>query len=196
MHTLICGVTESGKTTLAHRLADFDAKEKKQIIVYDPVLTPTAFGEWPDDAVIFTDKTKFVNYIARVRTDAVSVYIDEAGDIFPQSDRDNLWIMTRGRHLGFSVTLICQRPKMILPSARHQCVRFCMFRLARDDMKEIAADTGHTDLQRKNLDQGDFICSYSGRAAYSEANIFNILKRPKGSAEWKSICTPPLSPSR
>jgi DNA helicase HerA-like ATPase len=195
MHTLICGVTESGKTTMAHKLADFDAREKKQIIIYDPVLTPTMFGEWPDDSVIFTDKIKFLNYVARLRGDKFSIYIDEAGDIFPQNERDNLWIMTRGRHMGFSVTIICQRPKMVLPSARHQCARFIIFRLAKDDAKQVAADTGHSDLHQINLDQGDFLCCYSGRADYQQANVFSILKRPKGAPEWKSICSPPLSPS-
>jgi hypothetical protein len=88
------------------------------------------------------------------------------------------------------------RLKMVLPSARNQCTRFCVFRLGAADMREMAADTGHNEWASKKLDQGEFLCAYSGRAQFTQANIFNILKEGKASTSWKNICTPPLSPSQ
>lgn len=192
MHTLICGVTESGKTTLAHKLADFDAREKKRVIVFDPVLTTTKFGEWPDHAEIFTDEQKFTRFLAKQGNAETSVYIDEGGDIFSHSQPENRWILTRGRHLGYQVTLICQRPKLVSPSVRHQTSRLFLFRLADSDLQAIAADYGHSKLNKISLDQGDFLVLHSGHAQIVRANVFELLTTAKGSQQWNTILNPPL----
>jgi hypothetical protein len=194
MHTLICGVTESGKTTLAHKLADFDDRDKRRIIVFDPVLTETAFGEWPSRAEIFTDEQKFTRYLVKQAGADTCVYIDEGGDIFSHSQPENRWILTRGRHLGYSVTLICQRPKLVSPSVRHQTSRLFLFRLAESDLQAIAADYGHSKLNKISLDQGDFLVLHSGHAQIVRANVFELLHRQKGH-EWNTILSPPLQPS-
>jgi len=177
VHTLICGVTQSGKTTMAHSMARHFARLKHRIIVYDPVGTGTAAGTWPESAIVFSDEQEFFEYLARDDVSHAHVFIDEAGDIFNATKRENLWLLTRGRHFGFTVYLICQRPKMVLPSARHQCGIAYVFRLAYDDMKEIGKDYGFNDLDKISLDTGDFLMLVSGTSHYSSGNVFKLLRR-------------------
>jgi len=118
------------------------------VIVFDPVMTPTAAGYWPESAVIFDDETEFFEYLIRDDVSGAHVFIDEAGDVFNLSKSYNNWLLTRGRHFGFSVFLIAQRPKMLAPTVRNQCGRAYIFRLAKDDLKEIGADFGFSDLHK------------------------------------------------
>ena len=194
MHTLICGVVESGKTTLAHKLAQFDEQDKKQIVVFDPVMTETAAGEWPGNAAIFTDEAKFCNYIVKQTGHESAIYIDESGDVFSHGQVENRWILTRGRHLGYAVTLICQRPKLVSPSVRHQCSRAFLFRLSNSDMREVTADYGFSNLGKVKLDKGDFLALHSGHAQVGRANIFLLVNKPRGAAEWNTTLNPPLQP--
>jgi len=177
MHTLICGVTESGKTTLAHSLAHRLAAEGQNVIVYDPVGTRTGAGTWPRTAIVFDHETEFFDYLAKPDVYNAHVFIDESADLFNASKRENLWLLTRGRHFGFSVVLIAQRPKMLLPAARTQCSVAYVFRLAVDDMKEIGADFGHSSIAKINLDKGDFLILQSGLAEFDRANVFQLLSR-------------------
>jgi hypothetical protein len=195
-HTLICGVTESGKTTLAHKLAEFDEQDKKEVIVYDPVLTPTLAGEWPKNAAIFDDQEKFLRYVEKRGNQATAIYIDEGADVFSHGQPENRWILTRGRHYGYEVTLICQRPKLVMPSVRHQCARCFLFRLARSDLREISEDFGHTGLASVKLDNGDFLALHSGHAQIVRANVYELLHSGKGTGQqWSTILNPPLQPS-
>ena len=147
MHTIICGVTLSGKTTLARALARHVGRQRQNVIVYDPVMTATQGGDWGKSAVVFNDPQKFWGFVSRDDVGHAHIFIDEAGDLFHLGARENFWLLTRGRHFGFQVYLISQRPKMIAPSARTQCGMAYMFRLARDDAKEIWADAGKHKVQ-------------------------------------------------
>jgi len=131
MHTLICGVTMSGKTTLAHKFAHELAAQGQTIIVYDPVMTPTAAGSWPPNALLFDDENQFFDYLVKDEVNKAHVFIDESGDVFNLSKPWNFWLLTRGRHFGFSVFLIAQRPKMLAPTVRNQCGRAYVFSLPK-----------------------------------------------------------------
>lgn len=174
MHTLICGVTQSGKTTLAHKLAQDFNDAGHRIVVYDPVGTPTAAGGWPTSAVQFDDADEFLEYMKIPEVMHCHVFIDEASDIFSIGQKDNFWLLTRGRHFGFTVYLIAQRPKLIAPSARTQCGRLYLFRLAVDDAHELGRDFGINDLHKISLDRGDFLVIESGKSDTRSANIFEI----------------------
>ena len=184
MHTIICGVTLSGKTTLARALARHVGRQRQNVIVYDPVMTATQGGDWGKSAVVFNDPQKFWGFVSRDDVGHAHIFIDEAGDLFHIGARENFWLLTRGRHFGFQVYLISQRPKMIAPSARTQCGMAYMFRLARDDAKEISADFGHDwpyrdaqNIPLPELDTGDFYRLYSGASGKNRANIFQLLAR-------------------
>jgi len=175
-HTLITGSTESGKTTLARAQARMIEETGQNIIVYDPMGTPTAGGDWPKSAIIFNDDFEFLDYLNRPDVNCAHVFIDEADEIFNLSMRENIWILKAGKHHGFCCYLITQRPKMVAPTARNQCGLCYMFRLAADDQREIGRDFGHNGLEKINLDTGDYIRLVSGSREISRGNIFQQLK--------------------
>lgn len=176
MHTLICGVTMTGKTTLAHYFASLFAGMGHNVIVFDPIGTRTASGSWPESAVIFDEPTEFMEYMNNSDVKHAHVFIDEADEVFSLSQRENYWLLKKGRHFGLFIYLITQRPKMVAPTCRKQCGKAYLFRLAMDDMREIAADYGHSDIHKIPLDTGDCIGLLSGRSAIERFNVFNIVK--------------------
>ena len=186
-HTLICGVTMSGKTTLARHIAQSLDKKDQAVVVYDPLGTPTENTGWGEKARIFASKDDFLEFLSSTECGKCHIFIDEAADIFSQSDSENFWLATRGRHYGYQLYLIAQRPKMIAPTVRTQCGLCYMFRLSKDDAKEICADFGHNypevlengEKEIKPLDKGDALVLTSGSASFERFNIFNYLKRKK-----------------
>lgn len=188
-HLLICGVTQSGKTTLAHALAEHEARQKnpRQMIVYDPVGTETAAGTWPEcsPAVdIYTERDEFLKELPKYEGRPCLIFVDEADDVFRHSEPENTAIIRRGRHHGWQIVLITQRPKLLSPSARSQCGRIAMFRMARDDAKAVANDAGHNELEKITLDRGDYLLLNCGDSAYECFHVFHQLKR--GSLKWIS----------
>lgn len=189
-HTFICGVTETGKSTLARAISRGLLKEGQMVIVRDPTHgTETAGGGWGDEKHvetgrlrIFTDDDKFFQTIENTHG-GTHVFIDEAADLFKVGDAENHWILRKGRHAPFlfSVYLIAQRPKMVAPNARTQCARCYMFRMATSDASEVLADFGH-DNMKLELDTGDFLILNSGSKDYAQANIFKLLEEKKTSA--------------
>ncbi|MGL6121759.1 MAG: hypothetical protein ACRC1W_01730, partial [Shewanella sp.] len=101
------------------------------------------------------------------------IWIDEAADHCGVSDRDNHWLLRRGRHYGFVVHLISQRPKMLAPNVRGQCSRAYIFRLAKSDLTEIAADLGHEVPENPPLDAGHYIVIDTQIAEINEGRLFN-----------------------
>lgn len=178
-HTLFTGVTQSGKTTMArHFCRQFD-KMGQRTIVYDPVGTITAGGDWPERSVKFDDPEEFMEYVNRDDVYHAHIFVDEAGDHFGVSDKDNHWLFRRGRHKGFILYPIAQRPKMLAPNVRTQCGKAYVFRLAKDDANEVGADFGHSNLHNiiTTLDVGDYIMLTSGSPEIKRGNIFNQLGR-------------------
>lgn len=177
LHTAYYGVTQSGKTTLARRIARDLSEKGHVIIVHDPVGTLTLGGGWPESAIICGDEEELLSVLEDDECPAAHVFIDEAGDVFGHTQRYNSWLATKGRHFGLYLHIITQRPKMILPSVRNQVGRSYVFRLARDDMREVGADNGFSDLHLIDLDAGDFMVLNTGSAQFSRANIFNLLQK-------------------
>lgn len=171
----------TGKTTLARALAREYAGEEQQIIVYDPVGSGTFGGDWPKDAIIYDNEDDLWRLLEHPGHSRAHVFIDEAGDVFSLSKPENQWLLRKGRHFGYAVTLISQRPKMIAPNVRSQVGRIYMFRLATDDSREILADMGFdfsdSGLKEKPLDKGDFLVLDSGNPVIYRANVFQLLRR-------------------
>jgi DNA helicase HerA-like ATPase len=177
-HTLYAGGTMTGKTTLARLVARQRARKKRNVVIYDPVGTQTAGGGWPegDNVLLFDDFEEFMTWVGK-NGDA-DLFIDEAGDHFRVQDAENHWLLRRGRHYGYEVHLISQRPKMMAPNVRNQCSKAYLFRLSTDDVREICGDMGR-DAPTSELDKGDFIgvCSYSPEIV--KGNVFHLLNRKK-----------------
>lgn len=176
MHQLIIGVTQSGKTTLARKFSRELCAAKKKVVVFDPMGTETAGGDWGKGAIIFSDREKFLDYVYSDDCVNAHVFVDEAHKIFHHTMDENFWMLTEGRHHHIYLYLMTQRPKKVHPDVRTNC-EFCyMFRLAQDDAREIGSDYGHSDIHKENLDRGDFLILNSGSAEYSRANVFKLLQ--------------------
>lgn len=181
VHVLYCGVTQSGKTTLARFHARKLAAAGYDVAVYDPMGSATAGGGWPDTAKMFNDPAKFLEYLSAVRgtpEHPIYVFVDEAADIFGHDSpfRDMHWIPRRVRHQNVYLRLVSQRPKMLPPNVRTQCAIIYMFRLSREDARLVGSDAGHslTDEQI-NLDTGDFLLLVSGTSDIEEFNCFDLV---------------------
>ena len=185
VHVLYCGVTMTGKTTLARHHARILARAGYDVAVYDPVGTETAGGDWevegaPAQPIMFHDDAKFMHWLERARGEPerpIFVFVDEAADIFGHGNNENQWLPRRVRHQNIYLRLLSQRPKMLPPNVRTQCALCYMFRLSVDDARVVCADFGHgTEVAQKTLDTGDFIVLTSGASAIDQANVFELVR--------------------
>jgi hypothetical protein len=184
-HVLYCGVTMTGKTTLARHHAQILDRSDYDIVVYDPVGTPTANGDWPEQAKIIREQAEFHKWIASAKGESdrpIFLFVDEGADIFGHGNGEAFWIPRKCRHQNIYLRIMVQRPKMLHPSVRTQCALCYMFRLSRDDAREVAGDFGHGPelLQQDTLDTGDCILLTSGTEAIERFNVFELTghKRP------------------
>lgn len=187
VHALYCGVTLSGKTTLARHHARLLGGAGYEVVVYDPVATATAGGDWAPDktssesqVTIFSDEQKFLRWILKASGEPdrpIFVFVDEAADIFGHANTDVNWLPRRVRHQNIYLRLISQRPKMLPPNVRSQCAHTYMFRLARDDAKIVLADAGHEIdiIPDGGLSSGDFLLLVSGDKNIIECNVFELV---------------------
>ena len=171
MHSLYCGVTQTGKTTLAREHSRELHSRGHNVIVYDPVFTPTAGGGW--GCKFYTsDFDVLIEHLNYTR-EPWHVFIDEAGDHFTMSNRDNWALLTRGRHAGLHINLIVQRPKMLAPTVRTQCNRAYVFRMSPDDTTTVGEDFGHVQLGKTLMDKGDYLVLNSGSPSIEKFNCFS-----------------------
>lgn len=176
VHSLYCGVTNSGKTTLARYVCRGLIKKKRPRVVFDPMGTNTAGGDWGEGATIYSDVDSFLDLMYSDGFGDTDVFVDEAHNIFSHDKKEHLWMLTQGRHYGMRFHLLTQRPPKVHPDARTNCGQCFMFRLAFDDVKAIGNDYGYSDIHKINLDRGDFLILNSGSAKFSRANVFNLVK--------------------
>lgn len=178
-HILYTGVSLSGKTTLARLHSRKLCQADYDVIVYDPVQTETAGGDWGKEAVIFTDPVKFIEALEKAQATEgrpIFAFVDEAADLFSHTDGYNNLLPRKIRHQGVYLRIIAQRPKLISPSVRSQCWYAFMFRLTRDDARELTADFGHgPEVYNMALDRGDFIVLESGSTEIQQANVFDLV---------------------
>src|SRR5271154_7447046 len=98
-HSLVLGMTESGKTTLAKRMAwRYQARDVK-VIVLDPLCDP----EWQADFQT-SDPEEFLS--AFWASQKCAVFIDEAGQSIGRYNEVMQRTATRGRHWGHAVHFV------------------------------------------------------------------------------------------
>jgi len=182
-HVLYCGVTMTGKTTLARHHAAILARVDYDVAVYDPVGTSTVNGGWPEKAKIITDVEEFAEFVERSSGEPerpLFLFVDESADIFGHSETWAHYIPRKCRHQNIYLRLIVQRPKMLHPSVRTQCAFAYMLRLSKDDAKTLAADFGHSaEVADWPLDKGDCLVFESGRPEIVEFNVFRLVDRKR-----------------
>lgn len=180
-HTLYCGVTMTGKTTLAREHAGILVKAKYEVIVYDPVGTDTANGNWPEGVDVLTTPEEFHERVEELEDEGdpehpVFFFVDESADIFGHAETHAHWIARKIRHSDVYLRLIVQRPNMLHPSVRTQASYVYMLRLSKEDARIICADMGHgAEIYTTVLDKGDCLLLTSGSSAVEQFNVFELI---------------------
>ena len=143
-HSLILGMTESGKTTLAKKLAEHYKSRGIGVLVLDPMNDPG----WACDYQS-TNVDEFLNVFWQSRQCAV--FIDEAGEAVGQFDTVMHRTATKGRHWGHSCHYLSQRGVQIARTVRDQCGHLFLFTTAFGDSKIHANEWNKQDLRQANI---------------------------------------------
>lgn len=152
-HNLILGRTESGKTTLAKRLAQVYRSRGYKVIVLDALMDP----HWPAD-FLTSDRETFSQVVQQSRR--CFVFVDEAGEYIGRYETEMHWLATRGRHFGHSTYFVCQRAMQIAKLVRDQCTSLFLFACSPSDAKLLADEFGaEALLQAPSLPQ--FSCVWA-----------------------------------
>ena len=151
MHVLIVGMTESGKTTLAKRLANRFRSKGVGVLVLDPMHDP----EWSADFQT-SDPGQFLDVCRR--STSCALFVDEAGAAIGRYDAQYDWLATRSRHFGHSCHFLTQRGAQLNPTVRGQCSGIALFAVNRADA-DLYAKEWNCDLLRSapTLQRGEFI---------------------------------------
>lgn len=127
MHSLIIGMTESGKTTLAKILCKKLTDQGKTTIVLDTIYDPG----WT--ATYKVSSAEELSSLMLEEREAY-IFIDEGGEVFSDGrDTNYSWFATRSRHYGHSVFFMAQRAILIPKTMRDQCSRLFLFTSSASD---------------------------------------------------------------
>lgn len=150
MHTLVIGMTESGKTTLVKWLTKSMKKRGVKVAVLDPLMDP----EW--DADFITDKSdEFLKYVKTNKQHVLVV--DESGSAIGRYNEAMNWLATTSRHLGHSTFFIMQGATQVDPIVRGQCRKCFMFTCAGPIAKNIAIEYNEPKVSvADKLKKGEF----------------------------------------
>ena len=152
MHTLISGITNSGKTFLAKQLAKEFKKQKRGVLVLD-VLN----DNW--DCHFKTTSPQQFLAVAKSNCNC-ALFIDESSVSIGRGvdARAMHWLATMSRHWGHRAYFILQRINQIEPIIRSQCTEFFCFRGSATDSKLLIEETGDAYFSRlPELPQYHFI---------------------------------------
>lgn len=138
-HVLILGITESGKTTLAFKLArDY---KNRGIRVF--VLDPDKRKEWNADFI--TDDAEYFVEACKVNQ-SCALFIDEGGVTIGRYAGSTQWLATNARKWGHKAHFISQRAQQIDPNVRNNCSSICLFKQSLDDAKILAREFAAPEL--------------------------------------------------
>lgn len=158
MHSLILGMTLSGKTTLAKLLCK-KLRERYEIttIVLDPLNDP----EWETDYLVNNERD-FLKLFNGLQSCAI--FIDESGKAVGRYNTAMEQTATIGRHLGHKCFYLTQGGTQLAPIIRNQCSTLYLFTTAKSDCIKHANEWNQPELINGcTLAQGEFyMCSRYG----------------------------------
>lgn len=150
-HVLIAGITESGKTTLAVKLAGIYKARGVPVVVCDPLMD----NRWNADLVT-RNAERFLHAVKQRRSCAV--FIDESGEVIGQYNDQMFWLATRARHYGHNVHFITQRVQQIAPTVRGQCTHLFLFHIGVGDAKMLAAEFAKPEIvEAASFQRGEYL---------------------------------------
>lgn len=151
MHVLILGITETGKTTLAFRLAQAYRAQGINVLVLDP----DKRKDW--GATFITDDQEEFLRIAKLNT-SCALFIDESGITMGRYCGPMEWLATNSRKFGHKAHFIAQRASQLPPIVRTQCTTIFLFKQSLMDSKILAAEFVADDLKQScNLVKGEYL---------------------------------------
>lgn len=130
-HSAIIGMTESGKTTLAKRMAHEYRRRGFGVLVLDPWKSP----DWPADFVT-ADLGAFLRKAHASRRCAL--FVEEVGGFGRRPEF--AWLFTQARHWGHATHYLSQYHSQVPPIVRSNCARLFLFRVSASSAKEWADD--------------------------------------------------------
>lgn len=129
-HTLVLGVTQSGKSTYSKWVCERLTKKGIETAVLNPYRDPG----WICSSQ-HMDPSKLLDLC--LTPGRRCVFLEEAGDTLDRDPRYN-WFTTVGRHAGNQVWVISQRMESLNPTLRNNCVDAVVFASEIGDTKLIA----------------------------------------------------------
>jgi hypothetical protein len=143
-HSLIFGMTESGKTSLAkYELIPRYQANNIKVLVLDPMNDPGWNADFQTDNV---DEFLKVYWASR----QCAVFIDEAGESVGRFDSAMITTATKGRHWGHKNHYLSQRGAMLSKTVRDQCSDIFLFTTSLDDCKVHANEWNAPELKEAN----------------------------------------------
>lgn len=150
-HSLVVGMTLSGKTTLCRLLAHGYQRRGIPTAVLDPLRDPA----WGADFMT-PNRDLFMRFVRTQQTHAL--FIDESGSSIDKHDTSNDWLTTTSRHLGHAAHFIAHRPQQLSPTLRLQMIRLYCFGASLNDAKLLADEWNCPALLSiDTLRKGEFI---------------------------------------
>ena len=138
-HSLITGMTESGKTILAKRLAAQYSAKGIRVLVFDPLNDPA----WVADFQSWNIEEFLAEYWSSRKC---AVFFDESGTISREHDLELIKTATKGRHWGHANHYISQRGAMVPKTLRDQCSNLFIFAQSMDDAKTYAREYNSPEI--------------------------------------------------
>jgi hypothetical protein len=159
MHVLILGITESGKTTQAFRIA----RDYKRRGVPRLILDPDRRREWEivdgidfitDDPILFLEVCKANKKCA--------IFVDEAGRMLGRYPKELEWLATESRKFGHRAYFITQRASQLNKTIRTQCSNIFLFQQAPSDCRVLSDEFNRDALMGAcNLKKGEYLAKIS-----------------------------------
>lgn len=150
MHTLVVGITESGKTTLCKKLAAAHVKEGFAVLALSAI-----YDDWPTGVLLFDDQEKFLQIFWASKR--CMVFIDEGKKMMGRYNEAMEETTTRGRHWGHSVYVCGQSAIQINPTVRGQCSQLFCFAQGTKAAETLAEEWRCEELNNApDLMQGEF----------------------------------------
>tara|TARA_R110000803_G_scaffold188111_1_gene250512 strand:+ start:3766 stop:4386 length:621 start_codon:yes stop_codon:yes gene_type:complete len=140
-HLAIIGMTESGKSTLAHSIALNYMKAGIPVIV----LEPRKSIQWP--CTFQTDSLEEFLSVAK-RSRKCAIFCEESGRF--GRDPDFAWLFTESRQEGHVFHYLSQYHAQVPPIARTNCLRLALFLVGKKSAIQWADDFGQPEIAELN----------------------------------------------
>lgn len=163
----IWGVSGSGKSTVALKLAEMWAC-RRAVVVIDPTgddarALPAGFTARPALTMVAPPtpdaclSTLMQCYLLSTKARPVTVFCDEAPFYLRKLSDATLKVFNQGRHRGLGVVIVGQRPSAVAPDARANCTRTVYLQLTdRADLNIVAAHSKELADALPRLGTGQF----------------------------------------